>query len=480
MNDGESKGPAGRYTDRRRGVSRGRVGDLRVRLHDLARRGLEGLFRSSLASRAATAWVERSLARATRRLRAHPQVEEVWLRGSHGGPAFQPLLSDVDLAIRIRGTGHPAFDEVVSLLDALRHVRRWDPSIRDEWQLLAGGPEWDVLERFAGLLEMDRWRSLDGRAATRASPPPPLRLRLAHDWRRVDQWTEAGLRAVFPGPGRRPDGVLFAACEKKVRALASRITGEPAPTRRDRAPRSPSDALDRAAALLGVREKTARHVFAAIGRPALPPLPSVVAHPIDRPFLEAASRLESLADVEAACFLAGTPTFVLRDDGGAETGRAHRDWVRLVEETSTTDCGRGRGGFPTSRAVLSLQGSLEPIRFVRADSDDERGSEWRPLLLREQLLSAALFAAAHVRVLADRGFDGPLPATTSQLARSLVFFREDRVVRDGAEAVERLGIAGAPAPSEGPSRWYAFNLALVDALMDVLRTEPLDGPDLAS
>ncbi len=456
------------------------MGGPRVRLHDLARQALEGLFRSSLASRAATTWVERSLARATRRLREHPQVEEVWLRGSHGGPAFQPLLSDVDLAIRIRGAGHPGFDEIVSLLDTLRHVRRWDPSIRDEWQLLAGGPEWDVLERFAGLLEMNRWRTLDGRAATSTAPAPPLRLRLAHDWRRLDQWTEAGLRAIFPGPKRRPDGVLFAACEKKVRALASRIRGGPAPTSRDRAPRSHADALERAAALLGLRDGTARDVLAAIGRPELPPLPSVVAHPSDRPFLDAASRVESLADVEAACFLAGTPTFVLRDGPGAEAVRSHGDWIRLLEETSSTDCGRGGGGLPTSRTVLSLQGSLEPIRFVHVDSNDQRGSEWRPLLLREQLVSASLFAAANVRVLADRAFEGPLPATTSQLARSLVFLREDRVVRDGAEAVERLDTAGAPSPSEGPSGWYAFNLALVDELMDVLRAEPLGERDLAS
>lgn len=445
------------------------------RVHGVATRVLSFLWRSASLERAGLGLVSALLRGSLRRLRAHPAVERVLIRGSYLGERFNPLLSDIDIVVWLHGSGAPPFDRLVSFLDRLRTTRRLDPSLRDEWQFLIGALEWPLLERHGGLLEMDRWCDETGRRPFRNVPPPSPRLQLAHDWRRHDQWTETAMRFGLPRPGQPADGVRFAACEKKASVLAARLLGRAEPSRRRPPPRSTEEFLDRAASLLALRDRCASRVFAEIESPRPLRLSVPTNLPSDTRLLDVAAAIGETWPLAAVLWQAGVACVVTTE--ALDEG----DWVGILRRID--ECGPipGARSVPYSQRVFSLGAPLLPRRTVTAAPALRSGSAepMQLLLLREQLFCEALFVGADLRILANRPApaEGP-PLITDKLACFVSYFALGVFVPQGGGALEALHRAGRveeiPPSGSSPARWYELNTALFAQLVEVLSTDPVD------
>lgn len=442
------------------------------RVHGFAEKALDLLWRSPWLERAGRALVSSLFGRSLRRLRSHPSVAQVLIRGSYVEERFRPLLSDIDIVVWLRGAPGLPFDQLVSFLECFRAARRFDPSLRDEWQFLIGEMEWPLLEHHGGLLEMDRWCDEGGRRPYHRVPRPPPRLQLAHDWRRHDQWVETAIRFGLPAQHRSPDGVRFAACEKKASVLAARLLDREGPSRRRPVPRSREEFRGRAATLLALRDECASKVLAELGNPPLPRLPAVAKQPADAAILSVGAAVAETFPVQAILWQADVACFVTTET------LDESEWGALLRCIDECGAGLPKRAVPHAQRAFSLGAPLLPRRTVAIVPEDGAGPEesMEPLLLREQLLSEALFAGAELRVMADRPAPAVgIPMVTDKLACLVTYFELGVFLPQGGGALELLldegRVAGIPPPGSTPERWYDLNCVLFSAVVEALSEE---------
>jgi predicted nucleotidyltransferase len=470
-------------TERRRfGLSRG---DVLVR----ARALVEALDRHA-PTRAGARAAARALTHATlRRLSAEPGVRAAFARGSHGRGDFVPFASDLDLAVHVRESGRgPTFDAALGLVRALAHVRRWNPLLRDPWQMIVGDTEWPLVERYWSLFQLDDWRDIAGRPPSFTHGPVDEGLALAARWNRQHLWTDSALRHVVTPVGWTGEGALaFAAAEKKALSFAAVLAGGSPPRRRQPPPSEPEEAFERAAELVARLEASALLVATRAGL-APSDVRSLARPPVaddERALVAALARRSSRLPPLAGAVLHSGMVSVVTKDATMPPERLVgllRDLVLVAHETGKRLFLYSPLSFPLAPIYEELRVlDVAPATTVAVGSSATLATPPPPdpLLLREQLFYEALFTGTELRTTAARAASDPgLAYLTRRLARLLAYFETGRLVRGGSDAVAvvrrvrpELDALLDREPGDRRER-FATNAALFVALVAALDRSP--------
>jgi len=435
------------------------------------------------AARAASLALVRAALRGVARA---PAVRAAYARGSHGRGDFMPLTSDLDLAVVLREPNlAPDFAATAGVLAALDRLRRWNPLVRDAWQMLLGDTDWPLVERYPALFQVGEWRGLDGRGPEVHAAEVDERLVLAARWNRLHLWTDSALRHVLaPAAWSSVAALEFAAAEKKAAALAAALAGTPAPRRRRPPPADAAQALARTSDLVGRLEDGASLVAQRAGlAPPAPPFAAAATDDAERALVAALRRAPEAARLHAAVVHSGMVAVVTRDALPAgERATLLRALRPIASELR-------RRFFVYSPLSFAMAPVCEPVRVVAVAADPappDEAAPAEPLLLREQLLYESLFACSELRTTAARPAGDPgLAYLTRRFARLLLYLEQGRLERDGAAAlaavaaarpdVGRLLADAAAVPADRRRRFDADAALCVALVRAVERLAPQRG-----
>jgi predicted nucleotidyltransferase len=337
-------------------------------------------------------------------LRRSGSVAAVYVRGSYARGDFRPFISDIDLAILVRGPPRRGYEVCRLLHQRLRLVRVVNPFVRDLWQTILTEPQWPLVARYGYLFGIDDWQLIAGEAPWSGTAPINERLFLAACWNRQHFWTALAVQQAMKG---QTSLRALGASLKKAQSYAGKISDRLASDRFAIGSRHASDGEDMPLTLpqaLGELAQSAELLIHGLNLETSPEHPEEggdwLAEPTPRESQALAGIGEALDLERDIISVIGTEGFLVLITGRKWSPEEYSSALeRLARVYRTT----GMLTFVYSEKAFSLAPLRRRLRVLRVrKSSTSTSVPGRPLLLMEQLLYEGLYTGTHIWVVSGR------------------------------------------------------------------------------